>query len=204
MPDVRFVILGEGELRPQLEKQIKHLHLERHVFLAGFRADVLELMKDFDVFALSSTHEGMCTSLVDAMAAEKPAVATAVGGVPEVVADAETGFLVPPHDPAALAARIVQLLKDQTLRRRMGRGRPRSGAAAVHGRADGAAKRRRSTTRTGRQQACAAGMRDPAGAVESAGIHHPDMTEREVEADGIGRIDAAQRRRDVGGHLPPG
>jgi glycosyltransferase involved in cell wall biosynthesis len=119
--DVRFVILGEGELRPQLEKQIKHLHLERHVFLAGFRADVLELLKDVDVFALSSTHEGMCTSLLDAMAAEKPAVATAVGGVPEVVDDVESGFLVPPRDPRALAARIVQLLKDQSLRRRMGR-----------------------------------------------------------------------------------
>ena len=119
--DVRFVILGEGELRPQLEKQIKHLHLERHVFLAGFRADVLELLKDVDVFALSSTHEGMCTSLVDAMAAEKPAVATAVGGVPEVLADGETGYLVPPRDVAALATRIVQLLKDQALRARMGR-----------------------------------------------------------------------------------
>ena len=119
--DVRFVILGEGELRPQLEKQIKHLHLERHVFLAGFRADVLELLKDVDVFALSSTHEGMCTSLVDAMAAEKAAVATAVGGVPEVLADGETGFLVPPRDVQALAGRIVQLLKDQELRERMGR-----------------------------------------------------------------------------------
>jgi len=118
--DVRVVILGEGELRPQLEKQIKHLHLERHVFLAGFRADVLELLKDIDVFALSSTHEGMCTSLVDAMAAEKPAVATAVGGVPEVLADGETGYLVPPRDTEALAARIVQLLKDAALRRRMG------------------------------------------------------------------------------------
>ena len=119
--DVRFVILGEGDLRPNLEKQIKHLHLERHVFLAGFRADVLELLKDIDVFALSSTHEGMCTSLLDAMAAAKPAVATAVGGVPEVVADMETGFLVRPKEPEALASRIVQLLKDQQLRRRMGK-----------------------------------------------------------------------------------
>ena len=119
--DVRFVILGEGELRPQLEKQIKHLHLERHVFLAGFRADVLELLKDVDVFALSSTHEGMCTSLLDAMAAAKPAAATAVGGVPEVVEDLETGFLVQPRDPEALATRIVQLLRDQALRTRMGK-----------------------------------------------------------------------------------
>jgi glycosyltransferase involved in cell wall biosynthesis len=120
VPDVRFVVLGEGELRPALEDQIRHRHLERHVFLAGFRADVLELMKDFDVFALSSTHEGMCTSLVDAMAARKAAVATAVGGVPEVVADGETGFLVPARDHQALADRVVYLLKHESVRRRMG------------------------------------------------------------------------------------
>jgi glycosyltransferase involved in cell wall biosynthesis len=120
IPDVRFVILGDGELRRQLEEQIKHHHLERHVFLAGFRADALELLKDFDVFALSSIHEGMCTSLVDAMAAAKPTVATAVGGVPEVVADGETGCLVPVRDHQRMAEQIVRLLKDDSLRRRMG------------------------------------------------------------------------------------
>ena len=120
VPDVRFVILGEGELRPALEEQIRHKHLERHVFLAGFRADVLGLIKDFDVFALSSIQEGMCTSLLDAMAATKPTVATAVGGVPEVIADGETGFLVPARDHQALAEKIITLLKDQALRERMG------------------------------------------------------------------------------------
>ena len=120
VPDARFVILGDGELRGALEEQIKHKHLERHVFLGGFRADVLELMKGFDLFALSSIQEGMCTSLVDAMAAEKAAVATAVGGVPEVLADRETGFLVPANDHRAMADRIVQLLKDDGLRQRMG------------------------------------------------------------------------------------
>jgi glycosyltransferase involved in cell wall biosynthesis len=82
---------------------------------------VLELLKDVDVFALSSTHEGMCTSLLDAMAAEKPAVATAVGGVPEVVDRHHNRLPVPPREPGALATRIVQLLKDPDLRRRMGR-----------------------------------------------------------------------------------
>jgi glycosyltransferase involved in cell wall biosynthesis len=120
VPDVRFVIFGEGELRQALEDQIKHRHLERHVFLAGFRPDVLELVKDFDVFALSSIQEGMCTSLIDAMAASKPAVATAVGGVPEVLVDGETGFLVPPRDHNALAEKIVRLLKDSALRQTMG------------------------------------------------------------------------------------
>ena len=120
IPDVRFVIAGEGELRPQLEDQIKRKHLERHVFLAGFRPDALELLKAFDLFALSSLHEGMCTSLVDAMAASKAAVATAVGGVPEVMADGETGYLVPAKDHDAMAHRIVELLQSEPLRRRMG------------------------------------------------------------------------------------
>jgi glycosyltransferase involved in cell wall biosynthesis len=120
LPDARFVICGEGELRSALEDQIKRKHLERHVFLAGFRADVLALLKTFDVFALSSLHEGMCTSLVDSMAASKPAVATAVGGVPEVLADGETGFLVPARDHEALAERIIELLSNEALRQRMG------------------------------------------------------------------------------------
>ena len=120
VPDARFVILGEGELREALEQQIHRKHLERHVMLGGFRADAMAILNDFDVFALSSTHEGLCTSLIDAMAASKPAVATAVGGVPEVVVDGETGFLVAPHDPRALADRIVRLLKDPALRAQMG------------------------------------------------------------------------------------
>lgn len=120
IPDVRFVILGEGELRPQLEEQIRRKHLERHVFLAGFRPDALELIKGFDLFALSSLHEGLCTSLVDAMAAAKAAVATEVGGVPEVMVDGETGFLVPARDHEAMAAKIGLLLKDEALRARMG------------------------------------------------------------------------------------
>ena len=82
VPDARFVIVGDGELRPALEDQIRHKHLERHVFLAGFRADALELTKGFDLFAMSSTSEGMCTALVDAMAASKAAVATDAGGDP--------------------------------------------------------------------------------------------------------------------------
>jgi glycosyltransferase involved in cell wall biosynthesis len=120
VPDSRFVICGEGELRPALAEQIKRKHLERHVFLAGFRPDVLELLKGFDLFALSSLQEGLCTSLVDAMAASKASVATRVGGVPEVVADGETGFLVPPRDHEALADRVIALLRDDVRRARMG------------------------------------------------------------------------------------
>ena len=96
VPDARFLIAGEGELRPSLEKQIKDARLEKHVILAGFRPDVLSLHKSFDLFVLSSTTEGLGTSLLDAMACGKPIVATAAGGIPEVVEDGVTGLLVPP------------------------------------------------------------------------------------------------------------
>jgi glycosyltransferase involved in cell wall biosynthesis len=120
VPDARFIIAGEGELRSALERQIKDYHLEKHVLLAGFRPDVLSLHKAFDIFVMSSVTEGLGTSLLDAMAAGKPIVATRAGGIPEVVAEEETGLLVPPRDHEALADAIVRLLKDAGLRRRMG------------------------------------------------------------------------------------
>ncbi len=120
VPDARFLIAGEGELRPALEKQIKDGRLEKHVILAGFRPDVLSLHKSFDIFVLSSTTEGLGTSLLDAMACGKPIVATAAGGIPEVVEDGVTGLLVPPKDERALAAAIVRLLKDRGLREQLG------------------------------------------------------------------------------------
>ena len=119
-PDARFVIAGEGELRPSLEGQIKQHHLEKHVLLAGFRPDVLSLHKAFDVFVMSSVTEGLGTSLLDAMACGRPVVATGVGGIPEVVVDGETGMLVAPRDPEAIAAALVRFLSDAALREQMG------------------------------------------------------------------------------------
>ena len=119
MPDVRFIILGEGELREQLEKLVREYHLERHVLLPGFRADVLGCLKGFDLFAMSSVSEGLGTSLLDAMACKKAIVATRAGGIPEVVEDEVTGVLVEPRDHRAMAAAIVRLLSDDTTRNRM-------------------------------------------------------------------------------------
>ena len=93
-----------GRARPALERQIKEHRLEKHVLLAGFRPDVLSLHKAFDIFVMSSITEGLGTSLLDAMAAAKPIVATATGGIPEVVVDGVTGILVPPRDDEAMAA----------------------------------------------------------------------------------------------------
>jgi glycosyltransferase involved in cell wall biosynthesis len=120
IPDARFLIAGEGELRPALERQIKEHRLEKHVFLAGFRPDVLSLHRSFDIFVLSSTTEGLGTSLLDAMACGKPVVATIAGGIPEVVERGATGLLVPPRDPKRLAEAIVALLKSPENRANLG------------------------------------------------------------------------------------
>ncbi len=121
VPDAHFVILGEGELRPALERQVREMHLEKHVLLPGFRTDVLSLLKAFDIFVMSSVTEGLGTSLLDAMAAARPIVATRAGGIPEVVVNEETGLLVPVRDHDQLAVAIVRLLKDAGLRERLAR-----------------------------------------------------------------------------------
>jgi len=120
LPDARFVILGEGELREQLERQVRDYHLEKHVLLPGFRTDVIGCIKGFDLFVMSSVTEGLGTSLLDAMACARPIVATRAGGIPEIVVDGATGLLVEPRDHHAMAAAIVRLLNDEALRRRMG------------------------------------------------------------------------------------
>jgi glycosyltransferase involved in cell wall biosynthesis len=120
IPDARFIILGEGELREHLEKQVHEHHLEKHVLLPGFRTDVLGCIKGFDLFVMSSVTEGLGTSLLDAMACGRPIVATRAGGIPEIVEDGVSGLLVPPRDHHALAEAIVRALKDAPLRQRMG------------------------------------------------------------------------------------
>jgi glycosyltransferase involved in cell wall biosynthesis len=120
IPDARFVILGEGELREQLERQVRDYHLEKHVLLPGFRTDVLGCMKGFDLFAMSSVTEGLGTALLDAMACERAIVATRTGGIPEVVEDGVTGHLAAPRDHAAMAQLMLGLLADEAMRRQMG------------------------------------------------------------------------------------
>jgi glycosyltransferase involved in cell wall biosynthesis len=120
VPDARFIILGEGELREHLERQVRERRLEKHVLLPGFRTDVLGCIKGFDVFVMSSVTEGLGTSLLDAMACARPIVATRTGGIPEVVEDGVNGLLVEPRDDRAMADAIVRLLKDDGLRQRMG------------------------------------------------------------------------------------
>jgi glycosyltransferase involved in cell wall biosynthesis len=119
VPDARFIILGEGELREHLERLVKERYLEKHVLLPGFRTDVLGCMKSFDLFAMSSVTEGLGTSILDAMACGKAVVASRAGGIPEVVEDQVTGLLVEPRNHHELAAAIVALLTDPQRRQTM-------------------------------------------------------------------------------------
>jgi len=119
-PDVRFVILGEGELRGRLARRIHELRLDKHVLLPGFRTDVLGCHKAFDLFVMSSITEGLGTSILDAMACGRAVVATRAGGIPEIVEHGATGLLVEPRDPPALARAILELMRDPARRARMG------------------------------------------------------------------------------------
>lgn len=111
-PRLRLAIVGEGPERPRLEEAIRRAAVGDHVHLLGHRDEVRALLPGFDVFANCSTSEGISLTLLEAMAAERPIVATRVGGTPEVVLDGETGRLVPARDAAAFAAALVETAAD--------------------------------------------------------------------------------------------
>ncbi|MBI5631762.1 MAG: glycosyltransferase [Elusimicrobia bacterium] len=119
---VRCAILGEGPQRPVLEKLIRKLNLERHVWLLGERPDVVHWLSSFDLFALPSLWEGLPNALLEAMALGLPVVASSVDGIPEALRDGQSGLLVPPKDAAALARKMAQLLDDPGLKSRLGEG----------------------------------------------------------------------------------
>jgi glycosyltransferase involved in cell wall biosynthesis len=114
------LIVGDGPDRGRLEEEIAALGLQGRVRLTGERRDVPELLARADVFVLSSASEGMPVSVLEAMAAGLPIVASRVGGVPEQIADSETGLLVEPGDPDELAASLMRLIQDPDLRRSLG------------------------------------------------------------------------------------
>ena len=116
-----LVIVGGGPMEGELKSLVRNLGLGERVHFLGFRSDVAELLPLFDLFVLSSTEEGISLTLIEAMAAGLPIVATRVGGNPEVVIDGETGLLVEAGQPAALAAAIGSLLGEPDTRARMGR-----------------------------------------------------------------------------------
>lgn len=118
--DVALVLVGEGEERARVESAIASAGIGERVFLLGDRTDVPALLSAFSIFAMSSVSEGYSIALLEACASALPIVATSVGGNPEIVADGVNGIVVPPSDPAALAAALVRLLEDPGLAARMG------------------------------------------------------------------------------------
>ncbi len=121
-PQTRLWVIGPDEhgLGQELRELVQSLGLGSHVEFLGFRADIPQLLRQIDVFILPSFHEGFGLVLLEAMREGKPIVATAVGPIPEIVLDGVTGFLVPPRDSEDLADRILTLLNDGDLRKRMG------------------------------------------------------------------------------------
>ena len=125
-PQAKFLFVGEGALRPQIERQVVRLGVAGRVVFAGFRQDVAALLQMMDVLALPSRWEGLSLVLLEAMACRKPVVATRATGNVDVVVDGVTGFLVPVGAPQALAERIVALSQDAKLRAEYGqKGRER-------------------------------------------------------------------------------
>lgn len=114
------VLFGDGPERPRLERMARGLGVTGRFVMPGFTRDLDRVVPWADVLALSSFTEGLPNVLLEASAAGVPVVATAVGGTPEVVADGETGYLIPAGDPGALAERVLRLLGDAGQRRRMG------------------------------------------------------------------------------------
>ena len=125
---LRFVSVGQGPLEEEMRALAVRLGLGERVRLLGYCEDAVRVMSAFDVFTLSSRHEGLPVSLMEALALGLPVVATAVGGIPEAVTDGVEGLLVPPDDPAALAAGWLALAADPKRRGAM--------AAAARARGD--------------------------------------------------------------------
>jgi glycosyltransferase involved in cell wall biosynthesis len=109
-PDVVLVWLGDGELRPDVERAVRRAGLQGRVVLAGERSDVPSLLPAFDVFVMSSLYEGLPCAVLEAMVCGIPVVATAVNSVPEVVLSGRTGLLARPHDPGSLAGALAFML----------------------------------------------------------------------------------------------
>lgn len=121
LPDVRALLVGDGPLRDDVEHEICSLGLEGVVMLTGYRKDADRILAAADLVTLSSHREGLGSVLLDALAFGRPVVATAAGGIPEVVFDGETGFVVPSGDPPAMARAMARILCDSELAGRMSR-----------------------------------------------------------------------------------
>jgi len=120
LPEVKFLLIGDGLLRKKIEKSILRYNLGKNVILPGWRRDIPEILSATDVLVLTSLWEGLPISVLEAMASSRPVVATHTGGVAEVIDDGKNGFLVPPRDINKMSERLMELLSNGNKRRQMG------------------------------------------------------------------------------------
>jgi len=121
VPGSRLLVAGEGELVGEPAELAESLGISESIVCIGRRSDIPEVLATLDAFVLPSQSEGMSNALLEAMAMEKPVVATAVGGNPHVIEEAQSGFLVDYPDVTTLTTRIVGILKDPEASRELGR-----------------------------------------------------------------------------------
>jgi glycosyltransferase involved in cell wall biosynthesis len=119
-PEATFVVVGGGPLEDRVKGEVARLGLTGRLILAGERTDALDWLSLFDIFVLPSLWEGLPLVLIEGAILGKPIAATDIDGNREVIRDGETGLLVPPADPAALAGAVLRLLNDPGLARRLG------------------------------------------------------------------------------------
>ena len=119
LPDVHFVIIGDGPLHPRLKALISKRNLQNRFHLAGRLAAAEEFVGSFDIFVMSSVQEGLGTSVLDAYRCGVPVVATKAGGLTDIVVDGESGLLADIGDAGSLARAIIRVLEDESLRKRL-------------------------------------------------------------------------------------
>ena len=119
-PNIRLEICGEGPNRAALEAEARRMNCADAISFLGWRNDYPTLALGWDMFVLPSIEESFGIALLEAMSTGLPSIASKVGGIPELLVDGVTGWLVPPRDVSALASRMRQLLNDQEGRLRMG------------------------------------------------------------------------------------
>ncbi|MBU1261662.1 GT4 family glycosyltransferase PelF [bacterium] len=120
IPEAKFIVVGDGPERANIERFVEELKIQDAVFFPGFREDLDIIYADLSLLVLSSLNEGLPVAIIEAQASGKPVVSTNVGGVPELIKDGETGYLVPVKNPEMLAEAMEKILKSPDSAKRMG------------------------------------------------------------------------------------
>jgi len=114
-PQVRFMLVGDGVLKNDIQKMIEEKNLKECVFLTGWRRDIPQILAAADIIVLTSLWEGLPRTIIEAIASKKPIVATKVDGTADIIQDGYNGFLAQPHDIETIASKIITLLEDKAL-----------------------------------------------------------------------------------------